>query len=78
MEWCYREKFLFEELFSCHLDSATTEFYDEQCKEYQKWDYNSDSHIEEVEGCCDDSSKCKCSTVSHKDFGGIDIVKEES
>lgn len=78
MKWSNRKKLPFEKFFSTHLKPTTTELHNKKQKNNQKRNHNPNSHIEQIQRPCNNPSKCKRSTIPHKHFSRINIIKHKS
>ena len=73
----YSKKLFFKIFFPEYLQKTWAEVYDKKYKEYKKWNHDTHPHVEKIEERSDKSSQSKCSAITHKYFGGVDIVKHK-
>jgi len=64
--------------FPNYLKQTRSYINNKQQKYNQKWNHDPHSHIENIQERSEKSTKGKCSTISHKYFGRINIKKHES
>ena len=78
MKRCNRKQLSFEIFFPENLEKTWCKIYNKQSEEYDKGKDDSRSHIEEVEQRSDKPSQSERSAITHKDLGGMYIVKHKS
>lgn len=72
------KEFSFEIFFPEYLEKTWAKIYDKEGEEDEKRNQNTGPHVEKIEERSYKSSERKCSAITHKYLGGMDIVKHKS